>query len=191
MPPAHRWLPLSLFALALAAPAGAEIYRWVDAEGREHFTTNRSQVPAAHRNQVTKIEGGNLNRASSGSVGSGFGAGSGAAAAQPRGDDGLGSPPARAAEAEEQYLGKDEEQWRREVASLRRRVEMLEHVAERCESSEGVRLSPASDARAYRQEADEAEQCQRTRQDLDLHRGMLSSLEESARRAGVPPGWLR
>jgi hypothetical protein len=181
---------LSLLAalLALALPAGAEIYRWVDAQGREHFTTNKSQVPAAYRNQVTTTEGGNLNRASSSSAGR-----SGAEAAQPGGDERFGdAPPAHAAEGgEEQYLGKGEDEWRREVESLRRRVELLEQGAERCGGSEGVRLSPASDRRAYQEEAAEAEQCQRTRQDLDFQRGMLESLEERARRAGVPPGWLR
>jgi hypothetical protein len=80
---------------------------------------------------------------------------------------------------------------RRDVEGLRRRVELLEQGLERCAGSEGVRLSPASDARAYREEAAEAEQCERTRQDLDLQRRMLDSLEERARRAGVPPGWLR
>jgi hypothetical protein len=189
---ATRRLPvLSLLAAILASPlpSGAEIYRWVDAQGREHFTTNKSQVPAAYRNQVTTTEGGNLSRASSSSAGR-----SGAEAEQPGGDERFGgAPPAIAAEqeTEEQYLGKGEEEWRREVESLRRRVEMLEPIAERCEGSEDVRISPASDSRAYEEEASEAEQCQRTRQDLDLHRGMLDSLEERARRAGVPPGWLR
>jgi len=35
--------------LALALPAGSEIYRWTDAAGQQHFTQDLGQVPAAHR----------------------------------------------------------------------------------------------------------------------------------------------
>lgn len=41
-----------ILALLLAAPAGAEIYRWTDASGRVHFTQDLSQVPAPHRKQA-------------------------------------------------------------------------------------------------------------------------------------------
>ena len=43
-------LPLSLLlAFVAVAPARGEIYRWRDAAGREHFTTELGQVPARHR----------------------------------------------------------------------------------------------------------------------------------------------
>ena len=43
--------PLALFvaALFLGAPASAEIYRWTDESGKEHFTTNLNQVPPQYR----------------------------------------------------------------------------------------------------------------------------------------------
>lgn len=47
-PPARSALATLLIA-ALAAAAGAEIYRWTDAEGRVHFTQDLSQVPAHAR----------------------------------------------------------------------------------------------------------------------------------------------
>jgi len=37
------------FALALAGPASAEIYRWTDESGQEHFTMDLNQVPPKHR----------------------------------------------------------------------------------------------------------------------------------------------
>jgi clan AA aspartic protease (TIGR02281 family) len=44
---------LALLALLVAAgPAGAEIYRWTDAEGRVHFTQDLSQVPLQQRRQA-------------------------------------------------------------------------------------------------------------------------------------------
>lgn len=40
----------ALLGILLCTPAaGAEIYRWVDASGREHFTQNLSQVPPEQR----------------------------------------------------------------------------------------------------------------------------------------------
>ncbi len=40
---------LCLVAALFAAPAQGEIYRFVDADGREHFTTDLSQVPEPQR----------------------------------------------------------------------------------------------------------------------------------------------
>ncbi len=44
----HLWLLLPSVCL-LAAPAGAEFYQWVDAQGRVHMTDDLSQVPPAYR----------------------------------------------------------------------------------------------------------------------------------------------
>jgi clan AA aspartic protease (TIGR02281 family) len=43
------WVLAVLATLGLALAADAEIYRWVDADGRVHFTQDLSQVPAAQR----------------------------------------------------------------------------------------------------------------------------------------------
>jgi clan AA aspartic protease (TIGR02281 family) len=40
---------ITLASLACAAPAAAEIYKWVDADGKLHFTTDLSQVPPSQR----------------------------------------------------------------------------------------------------------------------------------------------
>ena len=45
---------LAAALLAFGAQASAEIYRWTDAEGREHFTQELSQVPGAHREQALR-----------------------------------------------------------------------------------------------------------------------------------------
>lgn len=52
---AHHRLHCALLSgllLAVAGPGAAEIYRWRDAAGREHFTTDLQQVPAAKRRQA-------------------------------------------------------------------------------------------------------------------------------------------
>jgi len=40
--------------LLAAAPAAAEIYRWTDEQGREHFTQDLGQVPPQHRSQAVE-----------------------------------------------------------------------------------------------------------------------------------------
>lgn len=49
-----RWWLAAVFLLALAGPASAEIYRWTDAEGREHFTMDLHRVPAKHRAEAER-----------------------------------------------------------------------------------------------------------------------------------------
>ena len=45
---ASRFLAAALLCLA-AAPARAEVYRWVDGEGRVHYTSDLHQVPPDRR----------------------------------------------------------------------------------------------------------------------------------------------
>ncbi len=53
MPPTRARSCLLLAGLLLAAcPAAAEIYRWRDADGREHFTSDLHRVPPAYRRQA-------------------------------------------------------------------------------------------------------------------------------------------
>ena len=46
---AVRSLAAPLLALLVAAPAGAEVYRWTDEHGGIHFTQSLDQVPARYR----------------------------------------------------------------------------------------------------------------------------------------------
>ncbi|MDJ0851551.1 MAG: DUF4124 domain-containing protein [Myxococcota bacterium] len=54
MPPTLARSTLLAAALLLMAPppTEAEIYRWRDADGKEHFTSDIHRVPAAHRRQA-------------------------------------------------------------------------------------------------------------------------------------------
>ncbi len=53
--PRHEKLRIAglVIALFLAQSAGGEIYRWVDAQGRVHFTQNLSQVPPDQRKSAS------------------------------------------------------------------------------------------------------------------------------------------
>ena len=49
MPPLLRAGAIALACALLAAPLGAEMYRWRDASGREHFAQQLHQVPPEYR----------------------------------------------------------------------------------------------------------------------------------------------
>lgn len=48
---------ITLFCLALAAPAFAGMYKWTDKNGKVHFTDSMNQVPLDQRNkkQIQKL----------------------------------------------------------------------------------------------------------------------------------------
>lgn len=67
-----RRIAAALAVGLLALPAGGEIYRWTDAQGRVHFTQDLSQVPPDQRPRAVErtlegAEGGRISTYSSGS----------------------------------------------------------------------------------------------------------------------------
>src|SRR5690242_12903176 len=46
-------LPLLLGLWALALPAGAQVYRWVDPDGSIHYSDNQSSAPQGAKVEVT------------------------------------------------------------------------------------------------------------------------------------------
>jgi len=180
---------LILVLATLPVPAAGEIYRWVDASGNVHFTADLTQVPpdqrpgAAHvspagRGSVQRVierqtpaEPNDQPPANASSAG------------------GSARAPAAAAQ-EERFGGRSEAEWRALARKYRDAIERLEPRAQACES-DSFRWTPGAGRAAYREEAAEAEACSRVRNDLDTNRRGLEKLEESAHRAGAPPGWLR
>ncbi len=174
-------LPI-LLGLALAASAArAELYRWTDANGVTHFTSDLSQVPAGQRDlaRAAAASGkGSLQRVSSSAPRANSTTGSAAPA----------SPATHA--AEDRVGGKTDVQWRDEATRLRSRIALFEAPAARCEKDRFA-WSRGDGGRKYREEQAEAEACQRTELELSLARKALEDFEELARRTGVPPGWIR
>ena len=62
----HLCRLLTLAIAVAAGPAGAEIYRWTDADGRVHFTQDLSQVPARHRKDAEARAGQSSGRSAVG-----------------------------------------------------------------------------------------------------------------------------
>lgn len=183
-----RGLLLGL-SLALIAPAAsAEFYKWTDAEGIIHFTANLDEVPPSQRPGAAagKSGTGSFQRIESGA---------GRAPAAPSRSTPSATPvtpggAAKAAPVEERYGGRTEAQWRAEFRKYRDTIQSLEPVAERCQGDR-FRWTEGAGKRKWQEETDEAQACSRARNELDLNRRSLESLEEKAHRAGVPPGWVR
>ena len=171
-----------------AGSGGAEIYRWTDGSGREHFSNKISDVPAAQREEAARRAQSGRNRVGTVDSKPQAPVASTADATPSR----LGTPAARDAESGKPLIGGDDEAgWRARATTLRADIERLEDAAEQCKESAPVRWNPGAGRRAYDDEVSEADACQRTTGDLQLARMQLEKLVENARKLGVPPGWVR
>lgn len=52
-----RW-PVAALVLVLAGPAAADVWRWTDASGEEHFTDDPSSVPPERRATLRNLDDG-------------------------------------------------------------------------------------------------------------------------------------
>lgn len=191
--------PILLLAAAMLVgapgPARAGIYRWVDAGGGVHFTSDLDEVPAAQRDAAREAaeRRPTVNRADPRPAPAAPRAAPppcppGAACAGSR------APGPAAAEAERPG-GRDEAGWRAEhtrllgdVARLERQIELLE--------AKGAENAPdpwrqGMSHRDWSRYQDRHDAWQKAQGDLAAARVALERFEERARRSGVPPGWLR
>lgn len=168
-----RLASVGLLAVLVAAPAAGELYRWTDARGNTHYTSDIHQVPADQRELARRtVPKGSLQRVGAPT------SPAPAAPASPRTD------------AEDLVGGKSELAWRDEAIRLRARVAQAAAPAERCK---GVRerQDAGPGGGAIPEETAEASRCDRAVRDLALAQQKLDDFEESAQRLGVPPGWIR
>ena len=192
---------LAVLAASLAAPpSGAEIYRWTDAAGEEHFTTRLDDVPSVHRDAARRrAAGSTLNSYESerGEAPPAEASVPGAEAPAGRGRRRPpGGPPAAPAPAEETYGGRSEAWWRGEYTRQVQEIERYEATAELCEGEEApVRGDPLTGRRMKEQHYERAAagfaRCEEARYVLDGLRRALDRFVENARQQGVPPGWVR
>lgn len=167
-------LPALVLGLALAVPAAAEIYRWRDASGREHFTTDLQQVPPEQREgareRAAEPPGGSVTFHSGDDVRP-------KAAATPR----TRPSPAAPAPAQAGLCQKAD----REAARLRRILAKRErHAASLKRSADDIRnhfTTRAKNQARY-------EEALRT---VDAAKTDLRRFEAGQRQAGVEPGCLR
>ncbi len=182
-------LAVLLLALAFPAGTGAEIYRWTDDRGGEHFTTELNQIPRSKREAAKAAAGSRptVNRAET----------------RPAPVRRSSSPPrarrartAPAVAAGERIGGRSEEQWREEAGTLATEIEILEKRVDEMEERGddhmplSARRNNAS-RRRYSEYRGRYWQWERASKALAHARAKLDRFEERGRRLGVPPGWLR
>lgn len=112
----------------------------------------------------------------------------GAAAAQPG-----GAPPAAAQEP-----AKDEAYWRKRMTDAREQLQRNRLFAEALQSRINAlttdfvnRDDPFQRAQIAQQRQEALAELDRVQRDIENNSKALDDLQEEARRAGVPPGWLR
>ncbi len=166
------------FALLAASGAGAEVYRWTDARGTVHYSSDLNEVPVAQREAA---------RAGAGATGRGAVM---RIEAKPRPQP-AAAPLAAAPvpQLEETYGGRNESSWRAEATKYRTAIAQLEQQAETCTAGKFPWSAGARGRTGADPSADDA--CGRIQSELEMNRRWQERFEETAHAVGVPPGWLR
>lgn len=156
-----------------ARPTAAEIFRWTDAEGREHFAQHPSQIPAAHRAGArTAGDEGSLSGFETGTL----------VRQRARPADRTPMPPPAAVDPAEATAG-HEQWWRDRAEGHARDVEKAELRIERCEERDR-RHRDASGLTSL-------DACESERRALESAVAGRERFEDRARGKDIPPGWLR
>lgn len=105
-----------------------------------------------------------------------------------------GGPPV----SEEAQRAEDEQAWRQKMAAARVALERSEMFLDALQSKINAlwaeftaRDDPAQRARIELERQRALTEFERVKNEVEQHRTAIADLEEEARRAGVPPGWLR
>ena len=185
--------------LAAAGVSTAEIYRWTDSSGGQHFSMDLHSVPPAYRAEAqasagTIGRGANLNMISTDDHGGGDPAprSSGPAAVQPQAI----SRPESGSDLPEEIGGYSEAGWRARIQTLTDEMSALEKAIDACKDLVApVRYDYRTGKRTKRQHYDKKmdaiDRCSTSQSSLEFKKRQLESLRENARKNGVPPGWLR
>ncbi len=166
---------------APAAPAGAEIYRWRDAQGNEHFTTDLNQVPPDQRDAAAR---GRPSRGGSITIHGGDAASAAQLESRRSSDSAAPRSGGTPAAADEIPAGRCA-RLQRAARDKQRDVRRKETTVSRWEDAAGdIDRSPYSRHRAERK-------LEEARASLEAARADYESFFQQARRDGVPPGCLR
>jgi len=199
---------LLLFAVGIP-PATADIYRWTDADGAEHYTQDLDAVPALYRDAARarweasrrriSVTGASPTRSLADEPATG-------PAARALSDRDAASTRRAATESLDWPGGRSESEWRGDlaareqaVASAERRIAEIEASSSAPGSGDYSNRARSNKDRARWERGRELRANQRAKAKR-LARAharraraeqSLEQFRERARRAGVPPGWLR
>ncbi len=173
-------LLIALFAVSVAAPAAAEIYRCTGPDGQVRFTGDASQCPGAKKHEPKKkIQ----------SVAP-------AARLEPAPRPAVAEPRARRQTINDEA---DAARWRtkkqraeQQLAQLDQQLPTLRKVAGWCNRGDGVYTTDDLGRRRTIECSDVQEEYGRLQEaHAELSQYLAEGLEEECRRAGCLPGWIR
>lgn len=110
-----------------------------------------------------------------------------------------GAPPAAAAAPdEEQQREQDEEAWRNKMADARQALDRSQMYADALQSKINAlwadftaRDNPVERAQIEIERKKAIAEQERVKSEIEAQKKAIADLEEEARKAGVPPGWIR
>ncbi len=166
-----------VFSLLLfsASPAFAELYRWVDKDGQEFFTNERSKVPQEYQSTARLVKTDD-NRVSVGGT-----------LAQPS------SPPVVVREHRDRN-GRGEEWWHRRAENQRLELRKLEDDRDlllKKEQDQEKKTTGTYKRKKKTSAANDRKKMQLEKKLAQAKRRLEVDLPEEARKADAYPGWLR
>jgi len=166
-----------------AADEPRYLYQWKDDQGVVNVTDNLDKVPPKYRSQATQLRQPGVNKEE-----------------QNRGDTGKGEQQQNLDAGTSQDRGEIEKaQWQQRMQDARRRLTVAEDQYSQIEQRRNELMSRtgSSGAALPTQEMidemnDLSEELARARIEVDNARKEVQvTIPDEARRAGIPPGWLR
>lgn len=155
------------------------IYQWIDGKGVVHITDDLSKVPQRYRSGARKLE------------------------SAPQEEDGAGQPADRGRVSPYDQPGREEREaelkddWQQRMSAAKRKLAIAERRYRELEKKRDEAVlrwgGPASGRTEGREEAARIEeQMKKVQKDIDDARNDIEvGIPDEARKAGVPPGWLR
>ncbi len=162
---------------AAEEPQQGYLYQWVDDNGTVHIADSPARIPEQYRSRATRTRVGTTPQQEPNQPPIPQ-----AVPSQPRSE-----PPAENGKA--LWQGRIRE-WKKKLADAESRYQNLQQQRNDLFAAWG---SPAVAPLANRQQADQIDQqMQQVQQEIEKARNMIDVvIPEEARKAGVPPGWLR
>ena len=176
----RRGVVLTIYLLLLSASvARAEFYHWVDKDGKEFYTNERTQVPREYQNSATAVNP-DESRVSVGER-----------------PVATGKPKTSLKDHKDKY-GRGEEHWRKRAEKLRKEVAVLQDrydlVLKQEKEDENKPKKLTANNSSHKKKSRTSLEKKKSALERDLarkKRELEVELPEEARKADAYPGWIR
>ncbi len=159
-------------ASLVAADVNSPIYRWKGRDGAIHYTDDLGQVPPAQRGAAEK-------EALAGTPGT-----QGTFSIISDGPPGITT-------SVDQSEDVRRNEWQQKIAGVKNRIELLKKDLRAAEDRRQIAKSKFYSVSSSLELTAVENDIERIERDLSLAREELNAIPDAARRAGIPPGWVR